>query len=84
MADPLPPGLGANKKILEINPALCQECRVVVKEESKSNRLFVDTRDDYLCRRAIGEKCLPQFFFSGDASVAKSLVFCETLNELEN
>ena len=31
----------ANEKILEINPALREECRVVVKEESESSRLTI-------------------------------------------
>ena len=55
-----------------------------MKEESESNRFFADTGDDYFCRRLPGEKRLVQPFFSRNARVAKSLVFRETLNKLEN
>ena len=63
---------------------MCEEGRVVVKEESKSSGLSIDAGDDDFCRRTIGEKCFAKFFFGSDTRVAKSLVFRETLNELEN
>lgn len=55
-----------------------------MKEESESYRLSIDAGDDYFCRRLLREKRLVKFFFSRNARVTKSLVFRETLNELEN
>ena len=82
--NPFSSSLGADEKILEIDPALREKCRVVVKEESESNRLIIDARDDHFCGRPIGEKRVTQFFFRCDTRIAKSLVFRETMNELEN
>jgi len=55
-----------------------------MKEESESNRFFVDTGDDYFRSRLLGEKRLVQLFLSRNACIAKPLVFRETLDELEN
>ena len=55
-----------------------------MKEERESDRFFVDTGDDYFRSRLLGEKRLVQLFLSRNACVAKSLVFRETLDELEN
>jgi hypothetical protein len=55
-----------------------------VKEESESNRLIIDARDDHLCRGPIGEKSVAKFLFCCDTGIAKSLVFRETFDEFKN
>ena len=75
---------GPNEEILEINPALSEEGRVVVKEESETHGLPTDASDDHFCRRPIGEKRFAKLLFGRYARVAKSLVFRETLNEFQN
>ena len=83
-ADSLSACIRSNEKILEINPALREEGRVVMKKESESHRLLIDARDDHFCGRAIGEKCIAKFFFSCDTRIAESLVFRETFDEFKN
>lgn len=75
---------GPNEEILEVNPALSEEGRVIVKEESETHRLFIYASDDHFCRRPIGEKRFAKLLFGRYARVAKSLVFRETLNEFQN
>ena len=84
MSNSFSPCRGAHEEILEVNPALREKRRVIMKEESESSGLTIDARDDHFRGGPIGEKCIAKVFFSRDARITKSLVFRETFNEFQN
>src|SRR4029079_18328139 len=75
---------GCDEQILEIDPPLCEKCRVVVEEERKAQGFAFDTRDYHFRGRVFGEECSAKFFFGGNAGIAKLFISREALDELQN
>ena len=82
--DSLSPCLRGDEQIFEVDPALCEEGRIVVEEECEAEGLTLDARDYDFCPRPLGEERCTKFFLRCDAVIAKPLVGRKALDELQN